>query len=194
MGLYVGSVNHANYGRVAIDTQALAKVSEQILNPNNQNSVDVSKLDLSKFNRVSLGTDLYAARTSNEVALQASKAATDFGINFSQNFVQNVQYLNSQAAQSLLSQKETGDRCNFVGGKQIKDFRDIRAAELLLGLRLQQGVYQAFRMRTEPLSERTGQIKIVVYKSRVGFLNLGRKKNANASIISALMAKRICWG
>ena len=114
MGLYVGSVNHANYGRVAIDTQALAKVSEQILNPNNQNSVDVSKLDLSKFNRVSLGTDLYAARTSNEVALQASKAATDFGVNFSQNFVQNVQYLNSQAAQSLLSQKETKGLAAFA--------------------------------------------------------------------------------
>ena len=75
MGLNVGFVNHANYGKPAIDSQALAKVTEQILNPNSQKSVDVASLDLSKFNRVSLGTDLYAARTNGDVALQASKAA-----------------------------------------------------------------------------------------------------------------------
>ena len=114
MGLNVGFVNHANYGKSAIDAQALAKVTEQILNPNNQNTVDVSKLDLSKFNRVSLGTDLYAAKTSNEVAIQASKAATDFGVNFSQNFAQNVQYLNAQAAQSLFSVKETNGLAAFT--------------------------------------------------------------------------------
>lgn len=114
MGLNVGFVNHANYGKQAIDTQALAKVSEQILNPNNQKTVDVASLDLSKFNRVSLGTDLYAARTNGEVALQASKAATDFGINLSQNFSQNVQYLNAQAAQSLFSAKEVNGLASFA--------------------------------------------------------------------------------
>ena len=114
MGLNVGFVNHANYGRPAIDSQALAKITEQILNPNNQKTVDVASLDLSKFNRVSLGTDLYAARTNGEVALQASKAATDFGINLSQNFAQNVQYLNAQAAQSLFSVKETNGLAAFT--------------------------------------------------------------------------------
>ena len=114
MGLNVGFVNHANYGRPAIDSQALAKVTEQILNPNNQKTVDVANLDLSKFNRVSLGTDLYAARTNGDVALQASKAATDFGVNLSQNFAQNVQYLNAQAAQSLFSIKETNGLAAFT--------------------------------------------------------------------------------
>lgn len=107
MGFNVGSVySGLNSARPVIDSQALAKVTEQILNPNNDKSVDVSKLDLSKFNRVSLGTDLYAAKTSSQTALQASKAATDFGVNFSQNFNANVQYLNSQAAQSLFTAKE----------------------------------------------------------------------------------------
>ena len=114
MGLNVGYVNHANYGKPAIDVQALAKVTEQILNPNSQKSVDVASLDLSKFNRVSLGTDLYAARTNGDVALQASKAATDFGVNLSQNFAQNVQYLNAQAAQSLFSVKETNGLAAFT--------------------------------------------------------------------------------
>lgn len=120
MGLNVGFVNHANFGKSAIDTQALAKVTEQILNPNNQKTVDVASLDLSKFNRVSLGTDLYAARTSGDVALQASKAATDFGINFSQNFAQNVQYLNAQAAQSLFSVKETNGLAAFTADNANK--------------------------------------------------------------------------
>ncbi len=106
MGLNVGFVNSANYQKPVIDVQALAKVTEKILNPNNEKTVDVSKLDLSKFNRASLGTDFYAQRTNGELALKASKAAVDFGINFSQAFSANVQYLNSQAAQSLFTSKE----------------------------------------------------------------------------------------
>lgn len=106
MGLNVGSINHTRLGVPAIDTQALAKVTEQILNPNSEKTIDVSKLDLSKFNRASLGTDLYAGRTNGEVALQAAKAATDFDLNLSQTFSQNVQYLNSQAAQSLFTVKD----------------------------------------------------------------------------------------
>lgn len=128
MGLNVGSVNHANYGKPAIDAQALAKVSEQILNPNNQKTVDVASLDLSKFNRVTLGTDLYAARTSGDVALQASKAATDFGVNLSPNFAQNVQYLNSQAAQSLFSAKEVNGLASFA----IENINKVSENELVI--------------------------------------------------------------
>ena len=113
MGLNVGFVNHAKFGAPAIDTQALAKVTEQILNPNSEKTIDVSKLDLSKFNRASLGTDLYASRTNGEVALQAAKAATDFDLKLSQSFSQNVQYLNSQAAQSLFTVKEANGLAAF---------------------------------------------------------------------------------
>ncbi len=110
MGFNVGSISSANTQRSMIDPQALARVKEQILNPNNEKTVDVSKLDLSKFNRVNLGTDLYAARTNGEVALQAAKAATDFGVQFSNAFNTTVQYLNSQAAQSLFTSKENTGR------------------------------------------------------------------------------------
>lgn len=110
MGLNVASVYSANYSKPAIDVQALAKVTEQILNPNNEKNVDVSKLNLSKFNRVSIGTDLYAENTRNDVALKAAKAATDFDVNFSKAFTANVQYLNSQAAQSLFTSKENNGR------------------------------------------------------------------------------------
>ncbi len=106
MGLNIGSVNSNIFSKSAIDTEALAKVSQQILNPNNEKTVDVSTLDLSKFNRVKLGTDLYAERTNGEVALKAAKAATDFDVNLSKTFMANLQYLNSQAAQSLFTSKE----------------------------------------------------------------------------------------
>lgn len=106
MGLNIGSVNSNIFSKSAIDTEALAKVSQQILNPNNEKTIDVSTLDLSKFNRVKLGTDLYAERTNGEVALKAAKAVTDFDVNLSKNFAANLQYLNSQAAQGLFTSKE----------------------------------------------------------------------------------------
>ncbi len=130
MGLNVGSVYSANYSKPAIDVQALAKVTEQILNPNNEKTVDVSKLNLSKFNRVSLGTDLYSANTRSDVALKAAKAATDFGVNFSQAFSANVQYLNSQAAQSLFTSKENSGKVviNLENTEKVNESEVITAA------------------------------------------------------------------
>lgn len=113
MGLNVGSLYTPNTGLSAIDTKALQRVSEQILNPNSEKNVDVSKLDLSKFNRVNIGTDLYAARTSTETAIKTAKAAVDFEVNFSKTFMNNIQYLNSQAAQSLFTEKEINGRVSI---------------------------------------------------------------------------------
>ncbi len=110
MGLNISVLNSLNSNKSIIDIQALERVSEKIFNPDNEKTVDLSKLNLSKFNRVSLGTDLYAARTSTETALQASKAKVDFDINLSKAFTANVQYLNSQAAQSLFTSKENGGK------------------------------------------------------------------------------------
>lgn len=104
MGLNIGYINNSTRTKPVIDSEALARVKQQILN--SDNTINTSKLDLSKFNRVSLGTDLYSYKTSSETVLQAAKAATDFDINFSEAFTSNVQYLNSQAAQSLFTQKE----------------------------------------------------------------------------------------
>lgn len=110
MGLNIGVLNSLNSNKSIIDIQALERVSEKIFNPDNDKTVDLSKLNLSKFNRASLGTDLYAARTSTDTALQASKAKVDFDINLSKAFTANVQYLNSQAAQSLFTSKENGGK------------------------------------------------------------------------------------
>ena len=110
MGLNVGSIYAADYKTPKIDIKALNGVAERIFNPDNERTVDVSSLNLSKFNRVSLGTDLYSQRTANEVVLKAAKAVTDYGINFSNAFNTNIQYLNSIAAQSLLLQKKITEK------------------------------------------------------------------------------------
>ncbi len=117
MGITVGNNLYiANTAKPILDVQALNQVTEQIFNPDKQEqpNIDLSKLDLSKFNRVKLGTDLYSQRTNGEVALKAAKAATDFDVNFSKAFSANVQYLNSQAAQSLFTSKENSGRI-YVG-------------------------------------------------------------------------------
>lgn len=114
MGINLGSTYFVNSAKPAIDSSALAKVTEQILKPSGEQAqtqtVDVSKLNLSKFNRVNIGTDLYSARTSGEEALKAAKTATDFNIKFSPEFAKNVQYLNSQAAQSLFTTRENNGK------------------------------------------------------------------------------------
>ena len=94
MGFNVGSLNSNMYAKMGIEPAALQKVSERILNQNTNTTIDVAKLNLSKFNRPTLGLDLYAAQTNSNKALEAAKAATDFNVNFSKSFEANVQYLN----------------------------------------------------------------------------------------------------
>lgn len=126
MGLNVASVYSYSAPKSIVDSQALKKVAEQILNPNNEKTVDVSQLDLSKFNRVNIGLDLFAQRTNSETAIKVSKAAVDFDLNLSKAFSNNVQYLNSQAAQSLFTSKENSgkvvisvDNINKINETQI---------------------------------------------------------------------------
>lgn len=106
MGLNVNALYSVNNSGPIIDRQELSRVSEKILNPSNEQSVDVSKLNLSKFNRVQIGVDLYAQKTNSDVVIQAAKTATDFDVKFSENFAQNIQYLKVQAAQNLLTTVE----------------------------------------------------------------------------------------
>lgn len=99
-------INSANYGKPVIDSQALIRVSSQILKPESEQAIDVSKLNLSGFHRVQLGTDLYAEKTNTYLALEAAKAKTGFDINLSNSALANIQYLNAQAAQSSLTTKD----------------------------------------------------------------------------------------
>lgn len=99
------SLNITNYtSRIntqAIDAKAVKDITSQILNSQDTQTVNLDNLNLSKFKRAELGLDLYSARTNAEKATQVAIRNAGLDVNLNQNFVANVQYLNSQAAQSV---------------------------------------------------------------------------------------------
>ena len=73
------NVNSAIYSSAGVDVNSVAKVSSQILkeaSANNQPTVQA--IDYSKFNRATLGIDLYSSRTSAD--LQKQIALTQAGL------------------------------------------------------------------------------------------------------------------
>ena len=93
-------INTALYNLKGIDSQSVAKVAGEILNSANakSNQPQVQGLDYSKFNRVSLGVDLYSNRTG--VELQKQVAMIQAGL-YTQSV--NIAKLNSNAAANLYS-------------------------------------------------------------------------------------------
>ena len=92
-------MNNAIYSFQGIDTKNVNNTAAQILNNAQKSSeVKVEGFDYSKFNRASLGVDLYSSRTNSE--LQKQIALTQAGL-YLQSV--NVAKLNSQAALNLYS-------------------------------------------------------------------------------------------
>ncbi len=92
------NVNTALYNTKGVDVQSVASVSNRILANSQDKQATVQAIDYSKFNRATLGVDLYSNRTTPE--LQKQIALTQAGL-----YVQaiNVAKLNSAAAQNLYS-------------------------------------------------------------------------------------------
>ena len=90
--------NTALYNLKGIDTASVAKVSGEILGANANNAPQVKGIDYSKFNRATLGVDLYSSRTNAD--LQRQIALTQAGL-YTKSV--NVAQLNSSAAASLYS-------------------------------------------------------------------------------------------
>lgn len=112
------NVNTAIYSAQGIDVNNVAKVSSQILKEASANKEpQVQAIDYSKFNRATLGIDLYSSRTN--VDLQKQIAMTQAGL-YTQAV--NVAQLNSAAAASLYS-------ANTVA-KNVELTQSIQALEL----------------------------------------------------------------
>ena len=112
------NVNTAIYSAQGIDVNNVAKVSSQILKEASANKEpQVQAIDYSKFNRATLGIDLYSSRTN--VDLQKQIAMTQAGL-YAQAV--NVAQLNSAAAASLYS-------ANAVA-KNVELAQSIQALEL----------------------------------------------------------------
>ncbi len=92
------SYNQINSG---IDTAALKEVTKQIFQrANSQNSV-LAKADLTKFNRVNIGTDLYGNKVDASTANQIAMTKIGMQVNLSENAVNCLKYLNSEASKSI---------------------------------------------------------------------------------------------
>lgn len=102
MSLNIANLNNGyNFNAQAIDVKAVKDITSQILDTKNTApSVDLDKLNLSKFRRAELGVDLYSSRTNVEQASQIAIRNSGIDVNLNQSFIANVQYLNSQAAQT----------------------------------------------------------------------------------------------
>ena len=112
-------VNTAIYSSNGVDVNNVNKVASQILESAAKTSeeVTVKSIDFSKFNRATLGIDLYSSRTN--VDLQKQIAMTQAGL-YTQAV--NVAQLNSAAAASLYS-------ANTVA-KNVEMAQSIQAQEL----------------------------------------------------------------
>lgn len=113
------NVNTAIYSAQGIDVNNVAKVSSQILKEaSSNNQPQVQAIDYSKFNRATLGIDLYSSRTNAD--LQKQIAMTQAGL-YAQAV--NVAQLNSAAAASLYS-------ANTVA-KNVELTQSVQAQELI---------------------------------------------------------------
>lgn len=88
--------NNRNY----IDTSAINEVAKQIFTKAESKaaSFDTNVVDLSKFRRPEVGIDLYSQRTNMDTAKFVAVRNAGLDINLNQNFIANVQYLNTMAA------------------------------------------------------------------------------------------------
>lgn len=112
------NVNSAIYKSKGVDINNVAKVSSEILNESTKAQPQVQAIDYSKFNRATLGIDLYSSRTNSD--LQKQIALTQAGLYAK---AVNVAQLNSAAAASLYSANQVA--------KNVEMAQSIQAQELI---------------------------------------------------------------
>lgn len=89
-----------NNGISAIDSAAIKEVAGQIFSNATKKDVQAFKVDYSKFNRASLGADLYGSNLDINQVQQIAVRNAGLDLNFQQNqaIAASVQYLNKAAA------------------------------------------------------------------------------------------------
>ncbi|RAI14708.1 MAG: hypothetical protein DKM22_07335 [Candidatus Melainabacteria bacterium] len=87
----------------SIDVNSLKEVTSKIFNRAAEKSGALENFDMSKFNRVSQGTDLYGSKVNAEQASNIAKMNTGFQINLSANAIKSLKYLNTQASRNAMA-------------------------------------------------------------------------------------------
>ena len=103
MSLNVAYTPNINRG---IDTTVLKEVTQQIFKRAESKSVDLSSLDLTKFNRADLGMDLYSGKVDSSVARQVAMTSAGMQVNLNENTIASLKFLNSEASKSIFKSVE----------------------------------------------------------------------------------------
>lgn len=89
-----------------IDAAALKEVTQQIFQRANTQNSALSKVDLTLFNRGSLGTDLYSSKVDASTANQIAMTKSGMQVNLSENALNSLKYLSSEASKSIFKTVE----------------------------------------------------------------------------------------
>ena len=120
-----------NKGISAIDSAAIKEVAGQIFsNAEKKDLQNTFKVDYSKFNRPTLGADLYSSKLSIEQIQQISVRNAGLDTNFQQNqaIAASVQYLNRAAALGTYAMPNSMD--GKVNVPQEAKHQDLNAREV----------------------------------------------------------------
>ena len=119
------NVNSAIYSAQGIDVNSVNKVTSQIVKEASNNQPTVQAIDYSKFNRATLGIDLYSSRTNTD--LQKQIALTQAGLYAK---AVDVAQLNSAAAANLYAASTVQ--------KNVEMAQSIQSQELIAPKKLEQ--------------------------------------------------------
>lgn len=86
-----------------IETASLREVTQKIFERASGKPSDLSNLDLTKFNRASLGTDLYGGRVDAATARQIAMTSTGMQVSLSENALNSLKYLSTEASKSIFN-------------------------------------------------------------------------------------------
>lgn len=114
------SYNQINSG---IDSAALREVTQQIFQRANTQNTVLAKADLTKFNRVTLGSDFYSGKVDASTANQIAMTKIDMQVKLSENAVNSIKYLSSEASKSIL--KNVDGKISIATTEEIKDKQSI---------------------------------------------------------------------
>lgn len=99
-----------------IDSSAVKGITQQIFQKAAvNNTIDVKSLDLSKFNRVSLGTDLYSGKVDTATARQIAMN-NSMKVNLSDSALNSLKYLSREATKSVF--KSVDGKVNITEVKE----------------------------------------------------------------------------
>lgn len=95
------NVSYNQISNNGIDTAAVNEVAKQIFQRANAQESALANVDLTKFNRVSLGADLYSGKTSSDVARQIALNNSGMQVQLNSNALNSLKYLSSEASKNV---------------------------------------------------------------------------------------------